>query len=234
MSHGPLAPGGAVPVGPEPPLNQPAYVIGLGAAVRRALRKYAVFHGRASRREFWWWCLAQVICFAVIEALTLSIGAATADAAGTSQSPLLALPLTLLGLWVLGTIVPSIAVSVRRLHDAGHTGKLYLLNLLNAFGFVGAVVVLVFCALPSSPSGVRYDRLEPGQAPILPAGPAGWTPASPYPAQAWPQQPYPQQPFAQQPYAQPFPQPQDYPQQPYPGPSASDPDEVWRRPPPGS
>jgi uncharacterized membrane protein YhaH (DUF805 family) len=59
----------------------------------------------------------------------------------------------LLGLFFLATIVPSLAVSWRRLHDAGFSGLFYLLTLTS----IGSIVVLVMQIMPSKPEGQRFD-----------------------------------------------------------------------------
>ena len=59
----------------------------------------------------------------------------------------------------LAIAVPSIAVTVRRLHDAGFSGWLYLVNLVP---YVGGLVILVLTILPSKPEGARFDRHQAG------------------------------------------------------------------------
>ncbi|MEL0250267.1 MAG: DUF805 domain-containing protein, partial [Actinomycetota bacterium] len=54
---------------------------------------------------------------------------------------------------VLAFILPSIAVSVRRLHDRDLSGWWYLL----AFVPIGSVVLFVFYVLPGTPGPNRYD-----------------------------------------------------------------------------
>lgn len=61
---------------------------------------------------------------------------------------------------VLGLIVPSIAVSVRRLHDTDRSGWWLLLGLI----LFGGIVVLVFACLGSQPGTNRY-----GTSPKYPA-----------------------------------------------------------------
>src|SRR5699024_7891041 len=95
-------------------------------AVKEVLTKYATFQGRATRPEFWWWLLA----FWLAVGLPWLIGLIITGATGTSleESPIVGL----LGIYtlvlVLGAVLPSIAVSVRRLHDIGQSGWLYLIN----------------------------------------------------------------------------------------------------------
>lgn len=134
--------------GGEPPLWAPYYGAPFPAAVKRFFTKYATFSGRASRSEFWWWAL---VSFAVSIVLNIiSAGATTADGVPTlGVGSILAL------IWGLATIVPSLALLVRRLHDGGFSGLLALLLLVP---FVGAVAVLVLTILPSKPEGQKYDQ----------------------------------------------------------------------------
>ncbi|GAA2125439.1 hypothetical protein GCM10009825_01760 [Arthrobacter humicola] len=55
----------------------------------------------------------------------------------------------------LAIIVPSLAVSVRRLHDANMSGWMYLLVLVP---LVGPILILVFLAQGPRPEGQRFDR----------------------------------------------------------------------------
>src|SRR5438105_5639572 len=89
------------------------------------LRKYAEFSGRARRREYWTFAL---ISFLIGCALGV-IGALVHGLAFLS--------------WVysLAVLVPSIAVSVRRLHDTGRSGWWLLIGLIPLIGFI---VLLVF------------------------------------------------------------------------------------------
>jgi uncharacterized membrane protein YhaH (DUF805 family) len=134
--------------GGEPPLWAPYYGAPFPAAVKRFFTKYATFSGRASRSEFWWWAL---VSFAVSIVLNIiSAGATTADGVPTlGVGSILAL------VWGLATIVPSLALLVRRLHDGGFSGLLALLLLVP---FAGAVAVLVLTILPSKPEGQKYDQ----------------------------------------------------------------------------
>lgn len=90
-------------------------------AKRPILEKYADFSGRASRPELWWYVLALVIAFVVLGIVESILGI---------HRMILGMygPLTLL-LW-LATIVPSLAVGVRRLHDTNRTGWWILLPVI--------------------------------------------------------------------------------------------------------
>ena len=88
---------------------------------------YANFNGRARRSEFWYFMLVNFIVLAVFNILAGVLG---------SMSSTLATILGLVGLvYNLAVIVPSIAVGVRRLHDTGKTGWMYLLMLVPIANF---------------------------------------------------------------------------------------------------
>jgi uncharacterized membrane protein YhaH (DUF805 family) len=83
---------------------------------KRPIQNYAGFSGRAPRPEFWWYVLAVVIAGIVARIIDSILGIHIAGPMG----PLYAL-------LCLATIVPSIAVAVRRLHDTGRPGWWILL-----------------------------------------------------------------------------------------------------------
>ena len=98
------------------PLDQPDYRCTFGNAVKRFFKKYTVFSGRASRREFWWVILFFVLC-------NIAIG----FVGGMFMLVSAAIPTVLSVLWTLATIVPYLAVAVRRLHDSNKSGWWVLL-----------------------------------------------------------------------------------------------------------
>jgi uncharacterized membrane protein YhaH (DUF805 family) len=153
MSHQPYPQQQAQPQtfqGGEPPLWAPYYGAPLPAAVKRFFKKYATFSGRASRSEFWWWAL---VSFAVSIVLNIISGPTATSA--LDSTPTLGIGTILGAIWGLATIVPSLALVVRRLHDGGFSGLLALLLLVP---FAGAVAVFVLTILPSKPEGQKYDQ----------------------------------------------------------------------------
>jgi len=79
--------------------------MGFSAAVKTCLKKYATFSGRASRSEYWWFYL--FVCLAVFVGVmleTLGLG------------PIVGF------ISFLATIIPTLAVTWRRLHDTGRNG----------------------------------------------------------------------------------------------------------------
>lgn len=138
----------------EPPLWAPYYGISFRQAIGRFFKKYADFTGRAGRGEYWWWILASVIISVILQ--TITSAGISYDAYGNQvNSPVAVFGGVLLIVYVLGTIVPSLALAVRRLHDANFSGLLVLLLLVP---FVGAIAVFVMTLMPSNPAGQRFDR----------------------------------------------------------------------------
>ena len=160
---------------PAPPLEFPSYGISFGGAVARGFKKYATFTGRASRSEYWWWALFTFLVYLVLGLITYALGIATSRDGGRTPG-LLAIPLIIVfAVFFLGIIVPTIALTVRRLHDAGYSGLFALLLLIP---YLGSLIIMIFALLPSSPAGEIYDpRPET-------AGPhASYPPQNPTPGQ---------------------------------------------------
>ena len=94
------------------------------------LKQYTAFGGRARRKEYWLFHLVSVlICIALVIVDSIT---------GTVSSSGLGL---LSGLYVLATLLPSLSVSVRRLHDTNRSGWWILISLVP---LIGPIVLLVF------------------------------------------------------------------------------------------
>ena len=72
----------------------------------------------------------------------------------------------ILALWVLGSIIPSIAVQVRRFHDQDRSGWMILLGFIP---YVGSIIVFVFMCLSGTRGPNRYgpDPLDPSNVDIF-------------------------------------------------------------------
>jgi uncharacterized membrane protein YhaH (DUF805 family) len=142
---------------PQPPasapLGQPLYGATFGDAIRRFFKKYADFTGRASRSEYWWWFLFAIIIAAVYVILLQTIG--TIGNGGRGLGPLGWVVIAVYIVWDLVILVPSLALSWRRLHDANLAGPFWFLGFIP---LVGWIIVLVFYLMPSKPEGARFDR----------------------------------------------------------------------------
>ena len=87
-------------------------------AVKICFTKYVDFKGRARRSEFWWWLLFTVIVGAILALISTRLS----------------------HIGNLALLLPSLAVSVRRLQDLGKEWYWVLLYLIP---IVGAVVLLI-------------------------------------------------------------------------------------------
>ncbi len=143
----------------SPPLQLPLPGASFGQAVARFFRKYATFSGRASLSEYWWWQLASFLVYLLLGIATLVAGVATGrpnpDGGGILLGPVAGVGAAVIAAWFLATLVPQLAIAVRRLHDADLSGWMVLLRLVPS---VGDVIVIVLTLLPSNPRGARFDR----------------------------------------------------------------------------
>lgn len=98
----------------------------------KVLQNYVGFTGRARRKEYWMFALINIIIYVIVAIL----------AAITDSSMLFGL----LGLYGLAIFLPSLAVTVRRLHDTGRSGFWYFIAFVP---FVGGIILFVFTCLDS-------------------------------------------------------------------------------------
>lgn len=139
-------------------LSRPLYGASFGQAVSRFFRKYATFTGRASRSEFWWVRLFLVILSVVIALPASVIVGLTSERRfnGTLvYSPVGIAAIVVAILIGVALLVPEIALTVRRLHDANYSGWYYLLGLVPS---VGGIIILILTVSASRPEGARFDR----------------------------------------------------------------------------
>ncbi|KQP01748.1 DUF805 domain-containing protein [Leifsonia sp. Leaf264] len=151
-----------VPPAPAAPLDAPLYGASFGQAVSRYWSKYATFSGRASRSEFWWSYLfigAISTVLYILLLIGLVSGGVTTDAVTGVTTPnpsAFAIIMTIVYIvWGLAIIIPTLAISWRRLHDTNRSGGFWFIGLIP---FVGGIILLVFFILDSDPAGARFDR----------------------------------------------------------------------------
>jgi uncharacterized membrane protein YhaH (DUF805 family) len=138
------------------------------------LKRYADFQGRSRRKEFWMFQLLNIIVALVLAGpfffSFISASMANAGDPQASEAAMLALieggaSLSLVGLgiyflYALAIIIPSIAVTVRRLHDRDMSGWWYLgfvvANFLPFVGFIASIAYLVLMVLPGTSGANRF------------------------------------------------------------------------------
>ena len=139
---------------------------------KRPFQKYADFTGRAPRPEYWWYILGLIIVAVVISIIESIVGV---------KGMILGVYGPLTALFGLATIVPSLAVGARRLHDTNRSGwwqliayvpyglliflrpgantglgAVALAGIVSLIALVCAIVLIVFMCLPGTPGDNRY------------------------------------------------------------------------------
>ena len=111
--------------------------MGFQDAVRSCFAQYFTFQGRATRSEFWYFVL-----FTFIGGLLTSMFGEVPN-----------------GLFGLIVFIPTISVSVRRLHDTGRSGWWWWLCLIPVVGWIILLVFYTTCSQPGE-NDYGYDPLE--------------------------------------------------------------------------
>jgi uncharacterized membrane protein YhaH (DUF805 family)/cold shock CspA family protein len=124
---------------------------------RAITTNYASFRARARRKEYWGYYLFWAIAAVALTAVGFGIDGALGRLDAGMEEPIAGFALP--GLFVLGTLLPSIAVTIRRIHDLGLSGWFYLLILLP---YVGGLIILVFSLLPSQKHENKWGPVPVG------------------------------------------------------------------------
>jgi uncharacterized membrane protein YhaH (DUF805 family) len=112
------------------------------------LKKYAVFSGRARRKEYWMFTL-WATCISVVLSLFGDL---------TQNNTL---SVILIYGYIILILLPSIAVYVRRIHDIGRSGAWFFINLIP---LIGPIISLVFLCTDSQPGDNQYGPNPKGVA----------------------------------------------------------------------
>lgn len=118
---------------------RPQQMMGFMDALTTVFRnKYATFSGRASRSEYWWAYLGYFVIATVLQIFAFVGGIILIDAGELALLPTL---IALVG--IVALIIPTIAVSVRRMHDTGKSGWMLLILIIPCIGFILWIVWMV-------------------------------------------------------------------------------------------
>jgi uncharacterized membrane protein YhaH (DUF805 family) len=121
-----------------------------------ALRKYAVFEGRARRREYWIFELVNTVIGMVLFVLAVMLGKA-------GYQYFLSLPF----FYVVATTIPTYSSLVRRLHDTNHSGWWMFIS---AVPVVGVFILLRMIVTDSDPGENRFGPNPKQQLTTEPTG----------------------------------------------------------------
>lgn len=137
--------------------------MGFGQAISSGFSKFFVWRGRASRSEFWWWILfsilALIVALIIDQAFGFKIYSVSTDYTGAGAETLVTYGKVGIVYPVVAIILffPTLAVTVRRLHDTNHSGWWWWLQLLNFLCAIGTIIlVLAFYIRESDPVENRY------------------------------------------------------------------------------
>ena len=135
---------GAMPAAASPDAPLEAYDdggagMGFGRAISTCFRKYAVFSGRASRSEYWFFVLFQVLVATPLIIVDVAVLRGPVN--------------TLTTLWLLIMLLPSLAVTVRRLHDIDMSGWFVLIQFIP---FIGWIVIMIFACRRGTAGANRF------------------------------------------------------------------------------
>ena len=108
-------------------------------AVKICFLKYADFNGCASRPEFWWWMLFTLVVTGTLQTVSYNLS----------------------GAFSIATVLPTIAVTARRLHDTDRSGWLWLLWFIPLIGWI---ILMILCAEQGKPN--RSGGSPPGSAAV--------------------------------------------------------------------
>jgi len=115
------------------------------------LKKYADFQGRARRSEYW---LFTLLIFIVYVVFLIVAGIAGGMSSDPSQvNPFASVIFLLFGVIMLGLFIPSLAVTVRRLHDTDRSGFWIFISFLP---FVGGIWLFVLTVLDGTPGTNKF------------------------------------------------------------------------------
>ena len=110
-----------------------------------AFRKYAIFQGRATRSEYWYFTLFNILAVFGFCLIDQFMGTFDFDA---GYGPLSAI-------YTLAMILPALGVSIRRLHDTRRSGWWFMITIIP---IIGLLVFLYFALQDSDPNPNQYGE----------------------------------------------------------------------------
>ncbi len=120
-------------------------------AVKTCFNKYIDFSGRAPRSEYWWFAVFLIVGNAIAGWLDTAIfGTSTMMAGDMAFEYSMGV---IGGLFYLATLLPGLAVAVRRLHDLDKSGWWVLIVMIP---FIGFIILLVWFASKGTPGDNRF------------------------------------------------------------------------------
>ncbi|MCH1529506.1 MAG: DUF805 domain-containing protein [Candidatus Poseidoniaceae archaeon] len=131
-----------------PHVARPANMMSIMDATKSCFQQYVGFSGRASRSEYWFFYLSFVVAAMGMLVLTV-VSAFVLDALAGLMGMLTMVT-------YLGFFLPMLSVTVRRLHDLGKSGWMFLVVLIP---IVGGILLLVWFVSDGQPHDNAYGAV---------------------------------------------------------------------------
>lgn len=119
-----------------------------GNAIKTCYRKYVTFRGRATRKEYWYFCLYNLMVSWGLVGLAIVF-----DSNAQVRDIILILDLV----FILISVLPSFSAGVRRLHDTGRSGWDFMISFIP---LIGLFIVLYYLCSASDKNINMYDAIE--------------------------------------------------------------------------
>jgi uncharacterized membrane protein YhaH (DUF805 family) len=132
--------------------------------MRALTSKYVDFQGRARRKEYWGFVLFNFLALIILAIVGVLIDTAVGNIGSRGSDEPIVL-LVLLGIYYLGTLLPGIAITARRLHDINLSAWFILLAFIP---YLGGIIIFIMTLLSSYPGRNKY-----GPCPVRPTAQQG-------------------------------------------------------------
>ncbi len=104
--------------------------------------RYFDFAGRSRRMEYWMFQLFVILVYVALTAAMLLVGGGLDfEGAEAAPGPLVLMIVVVASIWVIATVIPTFALTIRRLHDTNHSGFWVLIGFIP---IIGGLVLLYF------------------------------------------------------------------------------------------
>lgn len=117
-----------------------------------AIRQYAVFKGRTRRKEFWYFYLISFVISLALAFLDNRMGTFNPEMGGGLLG----------GVYGIFIFLPSLSLTVRRIHDSGYSGYWAFILLIP---IIGVLAILFFALMDSKPGSNEYGISPKESAP---------------------------------------------------------------------
>ncbi len=116
-------------------------------------RRYFEFSGRSRRKEYWMFALFNFLVYLAFMVLMFALGGSMQYNGEAAMGPLVSVVMIAMFIWAIATIIPSLAVTFRRLHDTDHSAWWILIGLVP---IIGGLVLLYFYLIEGTQGANRF------------------------------------------------------------------------------